>query len=261
MKNTINPQRLRQWLHLAGEKHRSTSENLALRRDVVAVLTYVRDHKVVGTQSTGNFPLKVVREVTAQFVNPPVLDTTIGDRVYRLRSEDDVWPLVFVHALAFNGGLLALEPNRRWQLTDFGHHFLTSRPEHQIWELLAVWWTLVDWTMAYPVTGLSDGLPPRFRQITQRRLLSLPVETRISFEAFADELIRETGFKWPSRDPSFHRLILHGAVRNIVMNPMSRFGIVTLEHQDKPLGKGVSKELVAFQVTPFGRDLLESLPL
>ena len=64
---------------------------LPLRRDFVTLLTYVRESKVVGTQSTGNMPLKSVREVTARFVTPPVLDTEMGDRIYRLRSEADVW--------------------------------------------------------------------------------------------------------------------------------------------------------------------------
>ena len=42
---------------------------------MVTLLIYLRDNRVIGTQSTGNFPLKAIREVTAGFVDPPVLDT------------------------------------------------------------------------------------------------------------------------------------------------------------------------------------------
>jgi hypothetical protein len=73
------------------------AEQLAVRRDMVTLLRFVQENKVVGTQSTGNMPLKMVRAVTAEFVNPPVLDQTIGDKTYRLRSEEDVWPLYFLH--------------------------------------------------------------------------------------------------------------------------------------------------------------------
>ena len=47
------------------------ADALPLRRDMVTLLGYVRDHKVVGTQSTGNMPRKAVREVTARFAEPP----------------------------------------------------------------------------------------------------------------------------------------------------------------------------------------------
>ncbi len=73
-RNDITPEMLRQL------------EELPVRRNMVTLLTYVRDNKVVGTQSTGNMPLQAVREVTARFVVPPVLEQTIGDHTYRLRS-------------------------------------------------------------------------------------------------------------------------------------------------------------------------------
>ena len=82
------------------------AEELPLRRDMVTLLQYVQENKVVGTRSTGNMPLKAVREVTARFVNPPELDQHIGDRVYRLRSEAEVRPLYFLHILAEVGGFL-----------------------------------------------------------------------------------------------------------------------------------------------------------
>jgi len=82
------------------------ADALPLRRDMVALLTYVHDNRVTGTQSTGNLPLKAVREVTARFVHPPVLETTVGDRTFRVRSEYDAWPLYFLHTLADVGGLL-----------------------------------------------------------------------------------------------------------------------------------------------------------
>jgi hypothetical protein len=80
--------------------------DLPLRRDMVTLITYVRDNRVTGTQSTGNLPLKAVREVTARFVHPPVLETTVGDRTFRVRSEYEVWPLYFLHTLVDVGGLL-----------------------------------------------------------------------------------------------------------------------------------------------------------
>jgi hypothetical protein len=48
------------WPKTLPENQRLVAEELALRRDVVTLLTYLRDNKVTGTQSTGNLPLKAV---------------------------------------------------------------------------------------------------------------------------------------------------------------------------------------------------------
>src|SRR5689334_17841986 len=89
------------WLrHYDTPEFSHQAEKLSIRRNMITLLAYVRDNKVIGTQSTGNMPLKAVREVTACFVDPPQLDTTIGERTYRLRSETEVWSLYYLHILA-----------------------------------------------------------------------------------------------------------------------------------------------------------------
>jgi hypothetical protein len=125
--------------------------------------------------------------------------------------------------------------------------------------LLATWWEGVKWLIAYPFGGMGESLPPRFEEVTLAHLLALPTETRIPFESFADRLIRETGLKWTAPNMTYARMLLHGAVGRMVIRILADFGVVEPEYQDKPLGKGTIKELVAFQITPFGKGLLESL--
>ena len=45
----------------------------------------------------------------------------------------------------------------------------------------------------------------------------------------------------------------------MIVDILADFGALEREYQDEPLGKGTTRELVAFRVTPFGRDLLETL--
>jgi len=232
---------------------------LPLRRDMVTLLTYLRDNRVRGTTSTGNLTLKAVREVTARFVHPPQLDHTIGDHTYRLRSEDDVWPLVFLHALAYMSGLLVGGPSRPWELTSNGAKFLNVPPPVQVWMMFNTWWTQMDWIMAFPIGGLGEDLPPRFGEITLAHLLSLPVGTPVPFEPFADRLIQETGLTWRAPKATSPRTLLHGAIRRMVINVLTSFEGAEPEYRDKPLGAGTIRELVAFQITPFGRGLLESV--
>ena len=141
--------RLTDWMRQLKDNQVAQAEALPLRRDMVALLTYVRDNRVTGTQSTGNLPLKAVREVTARFVHPPQLETTIGDHTRRLRSEDDVWPLSFLHTLAHVGGLLEGGPSRRWRLTPAGTKFLTASPPVQVWMKFTIWWEKSDFCESF----------------------------------------------------------------------------------------------------------------
>ncbi len=234
---------------------------LPLRRDMVTLLTFVRDNKVVGTQSTGNMPLKVVREVTTRFVKPPKLETTIGDRTYRLRSEADLWPLYFLHILAEVGGLLAIAPARRWRLTPEGEEFLGTAPLLQVSFLLTVWWYEVNWLVAYPFEGMGDALPPFFNPVTLARLRSLPIGTPISFEEFADGLIEKTGLTWTAPDSSAATMFLRGSIARMVIYVLANFGAVKCEYREEPLGKGTISRLVAFEITPFGKALLDAVAI
>jgi len=232
-----------------------------LRQDMVTLLTFVRDHKVVGTQSTGNMPLKAVREVTARFVNPPQLDTTIGDRTYRLRTEEDVWPLYFLHILAEVGDLLSIARARRWRLTPVGKRFLDEDPLLQVTFLLEVWWHQVNWLIAYPFQGMGEALPPNFEQVVLTHLRALPLETRISFEEFGDGLIEQTGLTWTVPDSEYATTSLRGSVERMVIHILARFGAVELEYREEPWGKGALRKLDALEVTPFGKALLDAVAM
>jgi hypothetical protein len=251
--------RLRSWVQGLTPREAARAEALPLRRDMLTMLTYVRDHRLKGTQSTGSFKLKDIRAITADFVDPPVLDQTIGGRTYRLRTEYDVWPLFFLHVLAEVGGLLEGREARRWRLTASGSRFLTSPPPVQIWFMLTCWWEGVDWVIAFPMQGMGESLLPAFKSITRSHLLTLPVDARIPYETFADELIEETGMTWTSADPSFHRSILHTAVHRLVISVLDDFGVLEPAYEIKPNNVGTKRELAAFQVTPFGHGLLASL--
>jgi hypothetical protein len=143
------------WAGGLDEKQVSQIESLAVRRDMVTFLNYLKEKRPVGTQSTGNLPLKAVREICGQFVNPPVLDENIGGKVYKVRSEEDAWPLFYLHMLANTGGLVTGGQARTWKLTSSGDAFLNALPPLQLGFMLDVWWHYEDWRIAFPVSGLS----------------------------------------------------------------------------------------------------------
>lgn len=230
-----------------------------IRRDMVTLLTYVNDHSVVGTQSTGNLPLKVIGEIAAQLVQPFKMEATIGGHTYRVRSEEDVWTIHYLHILADVGGLVNAGRARKWRVKKQGEKFLAVDPFTQTLFLLATWWYRVNWLVAYPYDGMGDYLPPFFSTLVRDELLELPVKKRSAFTKFADQLINKAGLTWGAHKSDFAQTALRGSIARMVIYVLRDFGAVTVEHRDKPLGKGSIKELAAFRLTPLGQQLLEAM--
>jgi hypothetical protein len=247
------------WVSGLDEKQLALTESLAVRRDMVAFLSYLNDNRVIGTQSTGNLPLKAVREICAKFVNPPVLDEKMGDKIYKLRSEDDVWQLFYLHMLANTGGLVTGGQARTWKVTPSGNSFLTAPAPIQLGFMLDVWWHYEDWRIAFPVSGLSEGLPSDFNKITLKRLRELPVGKSVSYEPFADQLIKETRFTWPSIDQTFVNITMHSAIERMVILPLVEFGVIESEKGMKDIGGSKFSKLSKICLTSFGKGLLEVL--
>jgi len=247
------------WAQGLPEDQRAVAENLPLRRDTVTLLTYLRDNRVTGTQSKGNLTLKAVHEISKQFVNPPRLEEKIGDHVFRIRSEEAVWPLYFVHVLASVSGLVSGGPSRRWRLTPLGERFLAAPAPLQVWLLFTSWWTQTNWAMASPFEFRDDSVAASFPEFTLDHLLELPVDRRILFEPFADRLIEDLGLVFPIEDQDYARSILRAIVERIVVDPLTEFGVLIPEHgPHKTLGARY-KDLLSFQVTTMGRGLLEAM--
>jgi hypothetical protein len=241
---------------------RSQAESLPLRRDVVTLLRYVRDNKVVGTQSTGNLPLKAVREVTAHFVEPPVLDVTIADRTYKLRTEADVWPLYFLHILAEVGSLVSWGRARRWRLTEDGSTFLGLRAFNQVSFLFSVWWGRVNWLVADSTARAGDELPEGFQRRTLAVLRGYAVSETVSFTTFSDELVEKAELEWAAPDddaPSM--MFVHHSIERMVIDVMENFGVVDpkYRYREELPGFGTLSRLDSFQITTFGHVLLNSL--
>jgi len=247
------------WVQTLMDDQWVAAENLPLRQDMISLLTYLRDNKVTGTQSTGNLSLKAVHGICARFVNPPKLEEVVGEHVYRVRSETEVWTLYFLHVLASAGGLVTGGLGRRWELTPHGERFLSVPAPLQVWLLFVTWWTRTNWAIASPYRFEGGYLPAGFAKLTLKRLLTLPMGDATSFEAFADRIIEDTGLVWPIQDQDSARRILRGIIERIVINPLSEFGILQAEYEPHKTLGARSRELFEFCITPFGKGLLEAM--
>jgi hypothetical protein len=247
------------WPQTLPEEQQLVAEELTLRRDVVTLVTYLRDNKVTGTQSTGNLPLKAVYEICARFVDPPQLEDAIGEHVYRVRSETEVWQLHFRHLLAAVGGLVTGGLSRRWKLTPLGERFLVAPSLLQVWLLLATWCTQTNWAIASPFDFEDGYMPSGFSQLALKHLLDLLSGEPASFERFADRMIEDSRMVWPIQDQDSARRILRSIVERTVVNPLLDFGILQIDYEPHKILGSEFRELPTFRITPFGKGLLEAI--
>jgi hypothetical protein len=247
------------WPATLEDDQRAIAENLALRRDVIALLVYLRDHKVTGTPSTGNLPLKAVNEICIRFANPPKLEVDIGGHIYRARSESDVWPLYFRHVLASVGGLITGGLGRRWKLTPLGERFLAAPFPLQVWLLLMTWWMQTNWAIAFPFDFGDNDMPAGFSSLILKNLRELTTTQVVPFETFAKRMIEEARFSMITSNPDNAQLILNSLIERMVINPLADFGILQKEYVQHALLGEEFQQLSSFQVTPFGKGLLEAI--
>jgi len=209
-------------------------------------------------------PRKAVRELAAQFVRPPKLDSQIGDKVYRLQTEYHVWPLYFLHVLADLGGVIKIRPGRRWTLTPFGEDFPCNPPFNQLVFLLSVWWHETNWAIAYPRSGLGERLPFGFSKMTHSLLRKLPLDEDLDYAEFADKLISATGLKWKSESQTHERDFLHSAIRKMVIDVLADFDAVERRFERRTIGEDTPyphthNQLVKFSITALGDALLDGV--
>ncbi len=247
------------WAQKLTSKQAKKFDSLALHLDMRAFLTYLIENRTVGTQSTGNLPLKAVRAICEKFVHPPALKEMLGDYTRTVRSEDDVWPLLYIHTLAHASGLVTGGPSQTWKVTEEGQMYLQLPGIIGIFFLLASWWGGVDWIMAFPFEGFSKGLPMGFNKHTLTCLLELPSGKMSSYEAFADTLIKLSGLVWPIQDQVSARRILHSAIKRMVVDPLVTFGMMETKYGKEKIGNTEFDKLVSIRLTPVGRGMLELL--
>lgn len=234
-------------------------EELPLRRDLITLLTYLRDKRVTGTQSTGNLPLKAVKEICSRFVIPPELETHIGEQVYPIHSETEVWPLHFRHILASVGRLATGSRGRRWRLTSQGERFLIEPAILQVWILATTWWMKVNWAVALPHFVSGEIVLGEYSSLALEELLGLPVGKRMAFECFADQLIKKADMVWGSPNNENAWIILHSVIEKTLINPLADFGALEKEYVPHELLGEEFQQLSTFQITPFGKELLEAI--
>jgi hypothetical protein len=164
-----------------------------------------------------------------------------------------------VHTLAYQSGLVTGGQVKIWKVTSKGQLFPQLPSSVQVFFLFAHWWMQIDWTIAFPVSGLADGLPPLFKSSALSCLSELPLGEYTPFEPFADRLIAQSGLTWPSRDQTNVHSTLRSAIKRLVVDMMDIFGVLECEFVTEDSNGYQYKKLANIRLTLIGNGLLDLL--
>jgi hypothetical protein len=212
-------------------------------------LTYLGENKVKGSKARGNFPRKHIRAITADFVDPPRLDTVFDDTVWKLQSEDEVPDLMRYHLLACIAGLLFGGENLPWELLPQGEVFLSLPPESQVWYLARVWFNKYYWTYEYEMPANWPLF--KLKATVVERLTSYPIEQEIPI----NRVIRDLAFSQLAEYTKNDSSKLYYFLARVVFKPLGTFGIINLI-ESNPEDDFLS-EIIGLRVPALGHQILE----
>jgi len=239
-------------------EHLGYAEEVPLRRDVMTLLTYLREHKVKGTKATGNFPRKAIRGITAGFVNPPILDEQIGDQEYKLRTEDEVLDLLFIHHFVNLAGLVVGGENKPWRVTHLGNLFMDRTPLEQAWFLTKFWFYDFDWDNCYPFDNvtLNDHLGA-FQKVLLKLILGYPTGRPVEITKVLADLDRTSpgwiSFLGYDKMPVFTQ---RHYFEKIIVEPFEKLGLFETIKEESEHFKGYY-DFTHIIMTDYGKALLQ----
>ncbi len=241
------------WITTGGKKLNETIQNLALRRDIVEMLTYIQNNKVVGTATTGNFPLKAVEEMGKRFVDPIKMRFPDGERRYISEREVDI--LYFYHVLANNGQLLTGGKGRKWRLTELGHRFLAESPAWQYWHLFITFWIQTNWLSITYVDVPEEELSTSFKLLFLAICQELSPTNGITFTRFAENIAKKCFIVWQSLYFSDEK---ENLIEQVCIIPLIALGIFQPDYELRK-HKYFSKEhLNRITITQLGASVLNA---
>jgi hypothetical protein len=247
------------WEKTLQKKDMEKIQSLPLLTNMRYLLTYLRDNKVTGTSSTGNFPQKVVKDLVEKIgFTHPLLDKDEFSRMFK--NENDVWIIYFVHLLAFWAELIDGGKGKLWKLTAKGENFLKISPVEQLHTLFSGWWFHGYWLITRHRFTRIQYLPPDFPRFLHSVLTSTLTSKSMNFSDFCKKVLTALGYSVHPDAEDYEYRLLCDDLEEIVIKPMESFGFIICKQEEKILRSSIkSMELDSFQLSDCGREALRTI--
>lgn len=246
------------WTETISLDDRLMAEYLPLRKNLVAMLKYLQENKVVGTKATGNFPRKHIRAMAEGFVQPFPVDIELyGEVVFKFVTEDEIPEMVFLHVFSNLAGLIFGGENYRWRVTELGEQFLEVDPVAQVWYLTEFWMTQVNWFYQY-YWEVDESLYSRdfvsvtfqiFRSYEPGQTIPLSKLIHDFDKVMPGWVVSQSRENSPKEKERF--------LVDVIITTFERLGLINIIEEESELAG--FWHVTSFEVTEYGQDLLNGI--
>ena len=192
---------------------------------------------------------------------------TIAGQIYGDPEDDEYGDLDTEDETRYRLNQLGLGEKARFKYEyDFGdswHHTILVEkilaPPLQVVFLFSYWITACDWAFTYRMAELADGMLTAFKVSALTNLSALPVGQSMPFEPFAERVIAGSRLQWSHPDESYVQMLKHRLVEQVLIDPMTRFGVLECGYRPNKILGGDYKDLETMSLTAAGRSLLTLL--
>jgi len=231
-------------------------EGVGFFRDFLTFLKYIEEKGAKLTQRK-NISLKDLREILNLFIAPIKMEERVAERVFRVRSEQELPYVEKIHILA---ELLRLVRKRKFRLIickrakESFDRLPLSIQFQLIW---STYWHHLNWSYFHPWRENIAEVLQKNREYVKELILDLDTrrEEWINFSHFSKKLEKKLNLTWYDRDGLNHSQWIYSAIELVLIEEFKLFGLVEIKRK-KDKERVYLEKLVGFRLTPLGKKVM-----
>jgi len=225
-----------------------------LLNDAIGFLTYIKENKIILTQTLKELKRKDIHNLNDFLVNPDEIDPKIGDRVFKLQREVEARTVHFLKFLTDVAGLIKQRLNKI-TITKKGKRFLLLSSSQQYSILFETWLLDLDWSSLQYFDGdFIEAMQGEGSIILYRLAVLLDLKKTVTVHDFNKQIMAMLELRINKRNE--HSLGF--TTERAILDRLTYFGLLSCKHKIEQGGLPyrIRSENKEYSLTDFGRKYL-----
>ena len=233
-------------------------EKVSFFRDFLTFLEYVEKNEVKLTQR-GNLSLKDLRKIVDLFVVPISMEEKVGERIFRVRSEEELPYVQKIHILAKIMRLVRKRKSRLLICKKSKKQFDLLPRNLQFQLLWSTYWHHLNWAYFHPYgkENVAEILQDN-RDYVKEVFLDLNCKFKgswVSFSYLSKKLEKDLNLTWYDAKGVNQPHILYLEIESVLIDEFKLFGLVETKREKDEKWLSLDR-LVSFRLTSLGKKVL-----
>ena len=183
------------------------------------------------------------------------------DPISNIQIEEDMPEIYFIHVILQGAGLITGGRGLQWQLTTSGEAFLSGTIERQWLILFDAWWFRVNWIVTAIFNVFGTLLPDNFTNSVSEILKKMKSGSTMDYDQFILDLARMNHIDFAIEQDSELKFLVKSDVENMIMEPLLKFGLISLNSVDDHDFPFPVMKLKSFTMTDCGSEVFSSMTI